>query len=1346
MEDGKLRVGSSVLVVGKNLKGTVAYIGTTQFSPGKWVGVVLNEPLGKNNGTVQGKRYFDCQENCGLFVRVPQSAKGSPQVPKLSIQKPPSQNPTNESLVEMKGNTSIPRLNEPTKPLPVSPASPKAQPEPSVTVVDTIPVEIRAELENLRAEVKDVTEKLEVMKAKRAEDRVKLKEAESLKIQLAQLEENRKLMQEKSADLQRQEAAEKQAAFDRYREEMSDLTDTVEMATLDKEMAEEKLESVNIELESLKEKVEELLLENQILKEEQANTPLPSGDGESTGGPTLAQMKQLEQQNERMKMGLVTFRNLANQDKQEIASLTKEEMFPGILVGLLKKPELFPLLMVSCRVAALQSEVSCLNTEKERLTEELKQALEHTIELKEQVDAALGADQMVSVLTQKNLELEDKVEKLTEERNDLESLCEMNDELLEGERERQLDLTEQIELARGQIRELLRQLEANKETVADYELTISKFREVVTQLQTQNTHLNQSLADARRTASSASLVAMAADQSATAAEASALMLGHIPGRQPEAQTIAKVIETELRKLDAEQGAQHVEWLSGFLPESFSRRSGDHDAILLLLLVSRLIFKCDLLATQVRKRYPLPTCIRGLASTTGLPASVPASPLPVKFTTGGDEIDEVDIFKTQGELASFTSFLILLLRYWQGLLLQFKSVLSSCCVNRFSKLVTLYGDLSMGHEQTLNHLLDLCKRDQLDETVSLEDLVSSVNFFVNVHTIHVIPVLQANPDSMDSTEIISSFAHIVLACSEAITVDATCLAAFTGLPFEIVDSEGEADVDAGLPKLINQLGQMSSSIRANARSIRRRLPSNTEAQPLCLPPSQSSCLDLALHKLVICARCLFATTKSTGQMVATQMAEHTSLDTSVVLRECLVPSTKMVLSETDIPAGNTTPVESSLVAILEGVSRQVSATASAMEHGEYDFDGTKKAKKQEPIVLRAVAYKRAQSDLESCRGKLELKEEEVRELQVALKKRADEISELTVRVNMAEKKLETSGKGNLEKIIRLEQRLQMMENEQKQTEKYVISIFFFSLKCSDYEHAIDAMNSDVEKLKKENIDLKERLRKMSKNAIHFGVAESSSSSAAQSSTDQTLDVSGTPTGSSPMTLTSKLSAYKEASVLLNEIEVLREALKYVSSENVKLKGRKFHVSFLSSIVFPQTLTAIEQVAALRPLLIPHRGCKEKTQAVDEGKENQSPTLTQLTRQLKAAVSLYHNVLATTSLVKLPSGGIAKPSETPEAQLAYQTERLVQAKNELEKAQEDLLSFAMSKPGYGAVKADFATFASSRTAHKLGLETSSDGRLIGRITVPRGADTTSDVTQRLSVSSDELRALMLAPFPR
>ena len=36
---------------------------------GKWIGVALDEAKGKNNGTVQGKRYFTCDENHGIFVR-----------------------------------------------------------------------------------------------------------------------------------------------------------------------------------------------------------------------------------------------------------------------------------------------------------------------------------------------------------------------------------------------------------------------------------------------------------------------------------------------------------------------------------------------------------------------------------------------------------------------------------------------------------------------------------------------------------------------------------------------------------------------------------------------------------------------------------------------------------------------------------------------------------------------------------------------------------------------------------------------------------------------------------------------------------------------------------------------------------------------------------------------------------------------------------------------------------------------------------------------------------------------------------------------------------------------------
>uniref|UniRef100_A0A1I8G0L6 E2 ubiquitin-conjugating enzyme n=1 Tax=Macrostomum lignano TaxID=282301 RepID=A0A1I8G0L6_9PLAT len=64
-----VKVGNRVEVSGKNLRGTVAFVGTTQFSAGKWVGVALDESQGKNDGSVNGKRYFTCPENHGLFVR-----------------------------------------------------------------------------------------------------------------------------------------------------------------------------------------------------------------------------------------------------------------------------------------------------------------------------------------------------------------------------------------------------------------------------------------------------------------------------------------------------------------------------------------------------------------------------------------------------------------------------------------------------------------------------------------------------------------------------------------------------------------------------------------------------------------------------------------------------------------------------------------------------------------------------------------------------------------------------------------------------------------------------------------------------------------------------------------------------------------------------------------------------------------------------------------------------------------------------------------------------------------------------------------------------------------------------
>lgn len=50
-------------------RGVVRYVGQPEFSLGYWVGVEYDEPMGKNDGSVDGVRYFSCQMNHGSFVR-----------------------------------------------------------------------------------------------------------------------------------------------------------------------------------------------------------------------------------------------------------------------------------------------------------------------------------------------------------------------------------------------------------------------------------------------------------------------------------------------------------------------------------------------------------------------------------------------------------------------------------------------------------------------------------------------------------------------------------------------------------------------------------------------------------------------------------------------------------------------------------------------------------------------------------------------------------------------------------------------------------------------------------------------------------------------------------------------------------------------------------------------------------------------------------------------------------------------------------------------------------------------------------------------------------------------------
>ncbi|KAM4616128.1 CAP-Gly domain-containing linker protein 1 isoform 2-T2 [Polymixia lowei] len=62
------QVGERVWVNG-NKPGFIQFLGETQFAPGQWAGIVLDEPIGKNDGSVAGVRYFQCEALRGIFTR-----------------------------------------------------------------------------------------------------------------------------------------------------------------------------------------------------------------------------------------------------------------------------------------------------------------------------------------------------------------------------------------------------------------------------------------------------------------------------------------------------------------------------------------------------------------------------------------------------------------------------------------------------------------------------------------------------------------------------------------------------------------------------------------------------------------------------------------------------------------------------------------------------------------------------------------------------------------------------------------------------------------------------------------------------------------------------------------------------------------------------------------------------------------------------------------------------------------------------------------------------------------------------------------------------------------------------
>ncbi|XP_075308010.1 dynactin subunit 1-like isoform X1 [Odontesthes bonariensis] len=1101
------KIGSTVEVTGKGQRGTVAYIGATLFASGKWVGVILDEPKGKNDGTVQGKRYFTCEENHGIFVRQSQiqvvedgSGATSPDTPESNLTKilkqkeiPETPKTTKQTSVNIKksstrrsakasreslssslsGDVSEVSLTSQQGALgaPIMP-QPSGSPGTTAASVPATPSKVepaisKQEEESLRAQVKDLEEKLETLKMKRTEDKAKLKELEKHKIQLEQLQEWKTKMQEQQAELQKnlkeakKEAREAQEAKDRYMEEMADTADAIEMATLDKEMAEERAESLQVEVDSLKEKVEELSMDLEILRHE-------ISEKGSDGAASSYQVKQLEEQNSRLKEALVRMRDLSTSEKQEHVKLQKQMEKKNI-------------------------ELETLRTQKEKLQVEVKQGEATIDELKEQVDAALGSEEMVETLTERNLDLEEKVRELRETVTDLEAINEMNDELQENARETEMELREQVDMSAAKVREAEKKVEAAQETVADYQHTINKYRELTTSLQEANRELiNQQSANAEQV------------------QQPPAELFDFKIKFAETKAYAKAIEMELRKMEVAQANRQVSLLTSFMPDSFLRHGGDHDCILVLLLIPRLICKAELISKQAQE----------------------------KFDLNGNLVQGTGLRGPPGEQRSFASGLVYSLSLLQATLHKYEQALSSCSVEVFKRMGTLYSEMSF-HERSLDYFIDLLHKDQLDETVQVELLTKAIKYYQQLYSVHLADQTE------DCTVQLADHIKFTQSALDCMGVEVTRLRAFLAAGQE----------SSGLAVLLKDLDTSCSDIRQFCKKIRRRMPGTDVAgvpAALNFGPQVSETLTECRRQLTRVVAVLQEVAAAGAQMIA-PLAEQEGLN-ALKLEDIACKAVEQVYGSHGVNGPEFLRQSCSSVIIT------MNKMATAMQEGEYDAE--KPQGKTPPVEMRASTVRAEMTDAEGLGLKLEDRETVIKELKKSLKIKGEELSEAHVRLSLLEKKLDTSTKDADERVEKIQTKLD--EN-----------LALLKKKEKEFEETMDALQADIDQLEAEKAELKQRINNQSKMTIEGlrGPPASGIASIVHGSAGGEIGLP--PSMAGPMQVV-------DSPLLKQQVEAQRLGIKYLKNENNRLKAEKMRAQLASlPLLCPPKLPQVSRESSMPP---------------------------------------------------------------------------------------------------------------------------------------------------------------------
>lgn len=335
----------------------------------------------------------------------------------------------------------------------------------------------------------------------------------------------------------------------------------LEMAALDREMAEEVAEASKAEYDALKSKAEELELEVEVLREENEELGQVMSPEEKSSQGWL----QMERSNERLREALIRLRDMSQQTEADLRVQIKE-------------------------LEEDLEEYSALKAQYETTKEQLLMSESNLEELKQQVEA-LGAEEMIEELTERTLEYQEEITELKVVIEDLESLKELNDELELNHIETEKQLQDEIDYRESVHHEQGRKISQQDEVIEDLEYTLSRFRELVSNLQNDLEDMRASQQISETEATDLSV------------RSRAMMDLNLKLQASMSKAQVKTIDTELGRLESQEAAQHLSIMKLYLPDYYET---ERNPILALLRFKRVGFKATLLSNTVRERLSDPS--------------------------------------------------------------------------------------------------------------------------------------------------------------------------------------------------------------------------------------------------------------------------------------------------------------------------------------------------------------------------------------------------------------------------------------------------------------------------------------------------------------------------------------------------------------------------------------------------------------------------------------------------------------------------------------------------------------------------------------------------------------------